>query len=970
VAFRLFRFSFVFAIFFVVFIYVVPGGYAISNDGEIFSEAERKFYTGNYSGALESYETLIKKYPLSDLIPDAVYRKALCLLMLGRLNEARDNFFAVEKRYRNTAYIGYVPFWIGSIDYRSRRFEEAIEYFNQFLSQPGMEKEFVEKAYLYTAVSYFNLNQIDSAYRTIGSLVKIKKIENFDSEELIILLTILITSHNFDEAIHVYKRVEIERFPEDAQHRSLVLIAEAYLRKGLVRDAEKIYRSIIKTENREIASIVFSRLSTIYEKTGMYEEIIRLTGYADESLDLSSEVLKQLYLKSGVIGYRRGEIELSLNYLQRLWDYITSAGSIPERWLAEPTAIYLAEDYLKLNEKQKAIKVLRELLNYYPNSKYGTYRLNTIYILDGDFQRAVSVFKNYLKAFPEDNLARLYLSISLYKNGALEEAESEGSRVNIEKLPEDLKPDYFHLMALIMSKLGTPQVAAIYYQKYLELKPEDRRIFLDYLKVLFQSGKYEEVVSKTEGSVEVESGDPVEVQIGYLRGISLVMLKKYRDALSLLKDVIDKSNIESIGELSGYSLYYLGWCYFKLDNIEKAERIFDEFIEKYPTHPLYVSSLYLAAWSSYSLGNFSRSEMLFKELSGMKNRYKVAAIYLMAKSLINQRKYPEALPLLETLYKNYPDNDLSDDAMFDYATILDKTGKSKEAAEIYYRVYRKWPESRVSREALYKRAEIYFKMGDYENAARSFGEYASLFPRSELYDAAIYWEAQSLLKLSKEKEAGKLLEEIVKVFPKSSFRPDALIDLAEIHAGIGDYEKAIDLYSILLDEYPEYRDDTDIRVRIEELRYLEFGLPPDEAILTARMSVFRGTETKEGREAMLGIASLYLERGGKYLERAFELLGRVLQHEDRKTAARAQYLIGDYYSKKGDALAAARAYFRASLIYTADREFVARSLYKSAENMKKAGRQKEARDLLVKLIETFPDLEWADKAKKLLKEEP
>ena len=96
----------------------VPVIEASQGERELFSEAESRYFGRNYSIALEMYDEFLRQFPLSDLVPDAQYRRAVCLFRLDRLDEARSLFDSIEKRYRATKYYDDVPFWKGVILYR------------------------------------------------------------------------------------------------------------------------------------------------------------------------------------------------------------------------------------------------------------------------------------------------------------------------------------------------------------------------------------------------------------------------------------------------------------------------------------------------------------------------------------------------------------------------------------------------------------------------------------------------------------------------------------------------------------------------------------------------------------------------------------------------------------------------------------------------------------------------------------
>ncbi len=69
-----------------------------TSEDELFSEAENHYRTGNYLLALDIYAEFSDCYPLSDKVPDAHYRRAVCYFRLKNYTEAIAIFNRIEKR--------------------------------------------------------------------------------------------------------------------------------------------------------------------------------------------------------------------------------------------------------------------------------------------------------------------------------------------------------------------------------------------------------------------------------------------------------------------------------------------------------------------------------------------------------------------------------------------------------------------------------------------------------------------------------------------------------------------------------------------------------------------------------------------------------------------------------------------------------------------------------------------------------
>ena len=83
------------------------------DDGELFYRAERSFETGDYAAALTDYEELIRRYPLSEYLPDAQFRRAVALFRLQRPEESLRLFLRVRERYPSGVFTQTLPFWLG-----------------------------------------------------------------------------------------------------------------------------------------------------------------------------------------------------------------------------------------------------------------------------------------------------------------------------------------------------------------------------------------------------------------------------------------------------------------------------------------------------------------------------------------------------------------------------------------------------------------------------------------------------------------------------------------------------------------------------------------------------------------------------------------------------------------------------------------------------------------------------------------
>jgi TolA-binding protein len=366
------------------------------------------------------------------------------------------------------------------------------------------------------------------------------------------------------------------------------------------------------------------------------------------------------------------------------------------------------------------------------------------------------------------------------------------------------------------------------------------------------------------------------------------------------------------------------------------------------------------------MGKYDKAADLFSRLEERETSpLSDKAALLRGESLKNLNRFEEAKRVFVRLYETKPESSYADNALFEHAALLAYETSVMKAASLYDLLTERYPESELAGEALYRKGELYFDHARYTDARESFAAYRTRQPTGALMDAALYWEGMCAYRLREPRAAVLLWEIIVTDHPQSTFIPDALRFSAEVYAGVGEYNKAISYYEKLTDGHPEYSKAVKAELRLEELRYLLFGLEEKEAELLAVISKNKGAETAKGREAMVSLAGIYIEENKK-LERAFQMLSQVLLKKDPEVEAKARFLLGEYYASAGDYVRASEAFFNASLKAQEDRDFTAYAIYRAADMMLRAGVRREAEELVERIEKFFPDSEWAQEGKKLL----
>jgi len=959
--------------------------FAFVQEKELFSEAESRYLSGKYLPAYETYDEFIRTYPLSELTPDVQYRKALCLYRLEKYREAIQQFDLVEKRYRMTRYMVLVPLWKGVSYYYTADYPKAIENLDAFLNK-GDQHELIFEALLYKALSSISIGRVQDGREAMERLVNARgdKVSTYES---VLYSYTLLAAGNYDQLIEFYTSIDPETFAPEWREKIYLYTAEAYWKSGDTGKAEEIYRMLVD-RHLSTASTAYRRLYSVAQKRGDFQEMERVVQQAEQRFAGDPEILKDFWLRMGVASYDRSEFDLAAYFLRKVWNL----DDYPE--MPEAVPLYLSEVDEVLGKNDDA----RAILEAYVRENRGTtgllyFKLANLYLKSGNYKGSADYFDRYIKRYPKSKYipeARYLLAYALYRQKKYEDAVSQclmyekstgGSRAN----GESLEGSVVMLKARSLMELKRYDEALNALASYSNTAPNDLDARFEKVKLLYFVKNYEALIEETESlfrdfpDLEHTSAN-YYLNAQYLRGLSFILMKKYTDAVKTLS-VITPDNTAGLPSIYPSTLYYRAWALYRIDRFADARKLAEEFIARFRDSDLYFSALYLAAWCSFSMNDYGTSVRLFSRLFEEAGEDTSAgkapedgralaqkALFLSGKSLANLGKLARASEVYSELYKKHPKSAFADDALFENAGILLKQGQTKDGAEEYYRLVKQYPESPLAQEAFYRRGEALFSGGYYADAKNAFHEYRNQFPKGDLVDASLYWEGYSAQKLGQDRESALLWEKLITGFVNSSFRPDALKETAEVYVKFGQYRRALQYYTVLEEEYPTYAKSVNSSLRQEEIRYLVFGLSKREAELTAVISKKGGADTAEGRKAMIELARLYINEETNKIERAFQLLSRVMEKGRPQTRQEAGVLLGEYYYKTGDIERAGREFFNASLIYPENSDLMAYAIYRAAQMMKLAGKTREFKELVEKLSQSFPASNWSQEGRKLLEE--
>ncbi|MFP4362594.1 MAG: tetratricopeptide repeat protein [Spirochaetia bacterium] len=949
--------------------------YAQSAERDQFLEAESRFRSKNYELALNRYEAFLRSYPLSRYVPDAQFHRAVTLYRLGRHSDALALFGRIEERYQSTRYFQYVPFWTGVINYELEDYESAIADFQIFLENAEAEDALIRQARLYKGLSEQELGQSQEAVTTLTALLESADSPVDQPYALAVLLSLLLNGEEYETILSYADQFELEEVAEQWRSKVTLYFAEANWNLGNLETARELYENLTDA-SADVSSVALQRLFQIAQSLEDEDEMTRILQEAEVSLSGRTEVLKEFWIRIGIASYNNEKYGLAESYFQRVWNLRDSIQ------FSSTTPLYLAEIYLRDDRTDRARNILTEYLSMSDeNSERLLLRLADIEVDQENWTDAREHLDHLLSNYPESdfyNEAGYLYAFASYKLGEYEDALSMISSLFSATQAGEFSVPLLRLRYQSYQQLGDYRSAIQTLEEYIPLNRSDIDARVALLKLYFSLEEYNQVISSAETLVsdmpDIQNSSPGDYYLmKYMTGLSHISMRDYEAALTDL----DAINRDVLGEadmmvIYPYVLFYSGWSHYRMADYQSAISEFSTFLETQEDHSLVPRAAYLAGWCSFSLEDYTRAISFLQQVpSSADTATQVKTQFLLGKSYLANDNQDQAAVIFQNIFTEHSENAFADDALFEYAGILAELGNYETAVNEYYQLYEDFPNSPLAEEALYKRGELLYSQEQYSQARDAFYQYRTNFPNGSLVEAALYWGGIAAVEEGEPFGAVLVWERLITEHRDSPYRSDAIKRSAEIYAERGDFREAINLYSEMIAQYPEEAAAVGAEERAEELRYLLLGLSDREAELSVVIGREGGAQSDEGREAMIELARLYIFESGNQQDLALSMLEDIIsyQEEDPDAAARAQFLIGEYYYRQSELVTAGNQFLRAAIMNPQDRDLMAMSLYRAAEMMMLADNTREANELVERLISSFPDSQWAEEGRALLDQE-
>ncbi len=618
------------------------------DDTIFFLQALDKYMAQDWSGAIESFTNIIKKYPSGRYSEKAYFLLAKSYYKLhsnsisSHFNEIKNHYQDAINRFTSSEYLPDALLDMGNIYYQAEKYFEALSYYNLVVKKTNdsilavralMKKAIIlliKKKKREAIFEIVNAENVVYKFADVPEKTEIKKIkakifyemnrfrksldilaqlkkENTKNIYLFPEISLYLGYNYYQLGENKIARQNLLRFynirpNHKMSHLILTQIGDTYRNDRLINDAVKIYQIVIKRySNTEGAVISKIRLAEIQEEGNIEEKVSEKIGSPkDIYVDIAENALPN--------GNNNTLRQLSL--------------------------LKLAIFYQKEKEYQKSFDVLKDLLKKYPRTSLKKEAEHTLQgsikeilkeeMKKGKYVKIINFYFNEKEIFSIVNDTELLLIVArAFKNFNLEDMAIEVFKKAEVLLSDQKKPsDLLFLVGRDFFEQDKFKRALTRFNLLIENYPYDKYTPYAYrLKgiILIKQKNYVESVDMFSAAMSYPIDRCYRGTILVDKAKALAMSNFSEKALSAIKNVgILQRDCPSFT----YQIYQeIGDTYLKLGKYEKAIDIFYQAVEMTKEQAEIVTIKLKIAQCYWLLNKKGESLALYEQISNLNDPF-------------------------------------------------------------------------------------------------------------------------------------------------------------------------------------------------------------------------------------------------------------------------------------------------------------------------------------------------------------
>lgn len=961
----------------------------------LYDQAKKLYDKEHFASAYEKFAEYISFVKKEDSYfeGNAKFYSAVCALELFN-NDAGKHFEDFLTEYPDHPLVPYVPFYQAKFYYRNKDYENAVKFFND-VNPNLISKKDQTSLHLEYGFSLFKLEKYKEAKQ------EFEKIKDIPSKEQP-LAQYYYAYISYNEGDFTSALKEFEKLKDDKKFGNVVpvYICQIYLLQK--KYALVISEGITYLDNDRLVD-KDKLLLTVAEAYYYQKEYNQAAKYYKEAININSNLSSHHAYQAGIIAFKQKDFQKAL-------EFFTTLSDLKEDSLGQNIAYHQGEAYLFTGDKLKA-----------KNSFAFASKLN---------------FDNQLK----ENALIKYAKLCADDNSIFSAIESLKELINITK-DKKLSLEAKSLLGEILASSDDPLQA---FQVLDNLANRSKNLDNSYQQVAFELGqqklknfKYDEALDYLKIGVKFGNSTKIKALSWFWLGEIEYKNAKYENASIYYKNFLVYEEAKQTPYYND-AYYNLGYSYYKQSSIKMAAVYFNQYLAKETNSSnkkvidakfrladvRYLDKDYSEALKSYdaAMNNASIDEKQYalyqmgiiygliddnqKLISTMSSlaksypntRYADDALYAVAETNLNQKKYQEAIKTYNSLIYNYPKTKyrISAELSIGLAYInnnqepqgigvlkkLIKTYSTSSEAQLasqliensyikrgltdslnyFYRNYGDKSTNTKRDSTLWNSVIIHLKKKDCKNIISSTKSYLESFPNGIFSTDAYFQSALCYLNNNNIAIALANLDVVVTRAP-NSYLEKALSISASLYYERNNTDIALNRYKQL--ETVAENSNNQIQAQIGQVKCY-FALNQVEEMKPIVSKIVNGNLATqfEKQEMQLLLGKLYKSNNNDYEAQVY--LDQVRKTEN-ELGAEAQYLVAEILFNKEDLENCEKSILELRDKFDEYQYWTAKGFLILSDVYVKYGNNFQAKAILESIIENAEDKETIDLAKLKLK---
>ncbi|MFA6597187.1 MAG: tetratricopeptide repeat protein [Ignavibacteriaceae bacterium] len=329
-----------------------------------YSIGDAYFNLGNYDSAIVSYETVLKNYDNSPQVFDALNGMQYCYVAKGELDKAIaiiDNYVAENP---TSTYADQLYFKKGELYYSQRDYEKARLSYKDFIAYFSKSK-YVPNAYYQIGKCEQYLNNPEEAIQNYMIVFKSYTQSDIAPGAVIELGNIYNQLKRYDQALALFNQA-VDKYRNSSRIAELLFMkGDTYLKKNDSPAAYDVFEEITMYYPTTIfADKAKLEMGLIELKKKRYENADK--WFLDLVTKRNDDIAAKAQYYTGVSLLEQGKTQSAITAFVR----VLNVYQLYDEWVVK-SYLKLGDTYLKMNDKNKAKEMYRNVISTHRGDDYG-----------------------------------------------------------------------------------------------------------------------------------------------------------------------------------------------------------------------------------------------------------------------------------------------------------------------------------------------------------------------------------------------------------------------------------------------------------------------------------------------------------------------------------------------------------------------------------------------------------------------